>query len=162
MEVDQQCHVILKNYFYLIYQRYRIAIPQEAEWKFPQLPADVPWLIAVEIPRMLVELGEMKEDARLPAMVELCEYFSRHVVESNFLDMYVTTVDILINHVSSLGKMQVFCAFSAGYCVYLCKQHSMNGKAAMEVYQKAQQIFQVRFKFWLDCDHGWVSTRFYN
>ena len=160
MEVDHQCRVILKNYFYLIYQRYRITVPQEADWKFPQLPANVPWLIAVEVPRMLVELGEMSEDTRIPAMVELCEYFSGHVAESNFLDTYTTTMDILINHISSLGKMQVFCAFSAAYCVYLCKQHNVSDSAAMEVYLKAQKIFQFRFKFWLDCDHGWVSVKY--
>ena len=159
VEVDQQCRIILKNYFYLIYQRYRITIPQEADWKFPQLPANVPWLIAVEVPRMLFELGEMNEDTRIPAMVELCDCFSRHVDESNFLEAYTTTMDVLINHASSLGKMLVFCAFSAAYCVYLCKQHDVNDNTAMEVYQKAQKIFQFRFKFWLDCDHGWVSPR---
>ena len=158
-EVDQQCRIILKNYFYLIYQRYRITIPQEADWKFPQLPANVPWLIAVEVPRMLFELGEMKEDTRIPAMVELCDCFSRDVDESNFLEAYTTTMNVLINHASSLGKMLVFCSFSAAYCVYLCKQHDVNDNTAMEVYQKAQKIFQFRFKFWLDCDHGWVSPR---
>ena len=108
---------------------------------------------------MLFELGEMKENTRIPAMVELCDSFSRNVDESNFLEAYTTTVDVLINHASSLGKMLMFCAFSAAYCVYLCKQHDVNDNTAMEVYQKAQKMFQFRFKFWLDCDHGWVSPR---
>ena len=156
-EADQYCRIIVNNYFYLVHLRYMITTPQGADWSFPKLPANVPWLIAVEVPRMLVELGEINEDTRMPAMLELCEHFSGQIDESNFLNLYTTTVDVLINYVSSLGKMQVFCAFSAGYCVYLRKQSNISDDAALEVYEKAMKIFQVRFKFWLDCDHGWVS-----
>lgn len=166
MEVEQHCRIIFKNYFYLVYERYGIPIPDEADWSHPQLPANVPWLIAVEVPRMLMEFGEINEDTRIPAMMELCEYFSGHINESNFLEMYSTTMDILLNsshnprfnHDPFLGKMQVFCIFSAAYCIYLYK-HNINDWATKEIYKTAQKIFQDRFKFWLDYHHSWVSCK---
>lgn len=158
MEVDQQCRVILKNYFYLIYHRYQISVPEEAEWSFPQLPANVPWMIAIEIPRMLMELGEMDKATRIPAMIEECNSLSGHVDESNYLAMYSTTMGVLLNNGSSLGKMQVFFAFSAAYCIYLAKLN-IRDDAAKEIYKTAQKIFQVRFKLWLDYGQGWVSCK---
>ena len=158
MEVDQQCRIILRNYFYLVYERYGITIPDEAEWSFPQLPANVPWLVAVEVPRMLIELGEMNEDTRISSMMQLCEYLSEHVNESNCLNMFSSTMAIMLQRArdSSLGELQVFCAFSAAYCIYLQK-HNVNEDIVKEVYVTALKIFQGRFKWWLGCEQGWVS-----
>ena len=159
MEVDQQCRVILKNYFYLVYEQYESPVPDEAEWSFPQLPANVPWLVAVEVPRMLMELGEINEDTRVSSMVQLCEYFSEHVNESNCLNMYSSTMAIMLQRASdtSLGELQVFCAFSVAYCIYLHK-HNVDEDAVKEVYVTALKLFQARFKWWLDCEQGWVSN----
>ena len=103
MEADRQCRVILKNYFYLVYEQYGSPVPDEAEWSFPQLPATVPWLVAVEVPRMLMELGEINEDTRISSMVQLCEYFSEHVNESNSLNMYSSTMAIMLQRANDTG-----------------------------------------------------------
>ena len=158
MEVEKQCRIIFSNYFYLVYERYGVAMPDKADWGLPQLPAEVPWLIAVEVPRMLMELGEMSKETHVPAMLKLCEYFTGHVDDSNYLDMYTTAISVgvvVLDHDSFLGKIQVYCAFSVGYCIYLCK-HNM-GHHAVEIYKTAQEKFQARFKFWLDNRHSWVS-----
>ena len=159
MEIDQQCRVILNNYFYLVYERYGSHVPDEAEWRFPQLPANVPWQVAVEVPRMLMELGEINEDTRISPMVQLCEYFSEHVNESNCLNMYSSTMAIMLQRASdtSLGELQVFCAFSAAYCIYLHK-HNVDEDAVKEVYVTVLKLFEARFKWWQDCDQRWVSN----
>lgn len=155
--LDEHWCIILKNYFFLVYDRYKVAVPCEADWCLPQLPANTSWLIAVEAPRMLIELGEINEDTRIPAMISLCEDISEYIDEYNYLPMYSTTVNALLHDGPSLGKMIVFCAFSAGYCVYLCN-HNMNDHSVKEVYKAAQSIFQSQFKSWLDNNDGWVSS----
>lgn len=156
MEVDQSWRVVLRNYFYLVYERYGITPPEEAEWSLPQLPATVPWLIAVEVPTMLMELGEVNKKTRIPAMVKQCEDISEHILESNCVAMYSTMVNVLLDNSPSLGKMQVFCAFSVSFCIYL-RKHNMSDRAAKEIYKIANELFEVRFKSWMITNQGWVS-----
>jgi len=157
MEFDQRYCVIMKNYFYLIYKKYGITMPRGADWSFPQLPANLSWMMAVEVPRMLMELGEMTEDTRIPAMIQQCRDISENINESNYLSMYSTTVDTLLSNGLSVGKLIVFCAFSAGYCIYLCKCN-ISDHCVKEIYKAAQEILQIHFKPWIESHHGWVSS----
>ena len=77
-------------------------------------------------------------------MVQLCEYFSEHFNESDCLNMYSSTMANTLYAVyacdMSLGELQVFCAFSATYCICLHK-HNVDKDAVKEkVYMSIEDI----------------------
>ena len=69
---------------------------------------------------MLMELGEINEDVRISSMVQLCEYFSEHINESNCLNMYSSTMANTLQymHVTRLWE-NYKCSVQGGFVPFL-------------------------------------------
>ena len=67
------------RYFYMVFQKYGTAIPEDASWKemdeIPQLNGHT--RIFQEVPNMLFEIADLFENARVEELVKKCETSSQ-------------------------------------------------------------------------------------
>ena len=118
-----------------------------------------PTIKAVLVPNMLLEVGDVLEDASVEASVEKCK--TLHITSDNVhrqFTEYISTVLDTGPYPELTWKKIVKCFSSvAGIGIHLCT-NNMSHLAAQVYYDWMPQIMRYRLQPWIDDQGGWVST----
>ena len=143
------------RYFYMVFQKYGTAIPEDASWKemdeIPQLNGHT--RIFQEVPNMLFEIADLFENARVEELVKKCERL--HLNSGNLYSNFTKTISTLLDNGLTWAKVVVFFSFAVSFAIYLCT-NEMSHLAGRVCVWTAQDL-QNRIQPWIDVNGGWVS-----
>ena len=147
---------LTERYFYMIFQKYGIAIPEDASWKHMDeiLQLNDHTRIMEEVPNMLFEITDLFENVRVEELVKKCERL--HLNSGNLYSHFTKTISTLLDNGLTWGKIVVFFSFAVSFAIYLCT-NEMSHLAGRVCVWTAQDL-QSRIQPWIDVNGGWVSN----
>ena len=148
--------VITEQYFYLVYQKYGVAFPEDASWKEAKKIHSVNGYLRIvqEVPTMLFEIADLFEDARVEELVKKCERLRLN--SGNLYSQFIGTITTLLDNEVTWGKVIVFFSFAVSFAIYLCTNEMSHLAARVCVW--AAQVLQDRLQPWIDANGGWVGV----
>ena len=143
-------------YFYLVFQKYGIAIPEDASWKEMDKasPLNDHTQMCQEISNMLFEIVDLFENARVEELVKKCERLRLN--SGNLYSHFTNTINTLLDNGLTWGKVVMFFSFAVSFTIYLCT-NEMSHLAGRVCVWTAQDL-QNRIQPWIDVNGGWVSN----
>ena len=151
---------LIKCYFYLVFQKYGIAIPEDASWKEMDkvLASNGDHAkISQEVSNMLFEIADLFENARVEELVKKCERLRLN--SGNLYSNFTETISVLLDNGLTWGKVVMFFSFAVSFAIYLCI-NEMSHLAGRVCVWTAQDL-QNRLQPWIDVNGGWVSSYSY-
>ena len=151
---------LVKWYFYLVFQKYGIVIPEDASWKemdkvsATALNTDEDYTqISQEVSNMLFEIADLLENARVEELVKKCERLRLN--SGNLYNHFTETIRVLLDNGLTWGKVVMFFSFAVSFAIYLCINEMSH--LAGRVCAWTTQDLQNRIQPWIDVNGGWVS-----
>ena len=150
--------VMTERYFYMVFEKYGIAVPEDASWKekdsdeILQLNAGHTRMFQ-EVSNMLYEIADLFENARVEELVKKCERLRLN--SGNLYNHFTKTISTLLDDGITWGKVVMFFSFAVSFAIYLCT-NEMSHLAGRVCVWTAQDL-QNRIQPWIDVNGGWVS-----
>ena len=144
------------EYLRIMHKRQGVYFPEEEESK--KIPVENGRSLKA-VPNMLLEVGDVLEDASVKASMEKCKklHINSDNVHSQFTEFISTVLDTGPYRELTWKKIVMSFSSVAGFGIHLCT-NNMSHLAAQVYYDWMPQIIQYRLQPWIDDQGGWVST----
>ena len=143
----------MEEFLLKVHQRQGILYPEKESKKIPLENGHSPMLQAV--PNMLLEVGDVLEDASVKASVVKCKKIL--ITSDNVHSQFTETIRPVLDTELTWKKIVKCFSSVAGFGIHLCS-NNMSHLATQVYYDWMPQIMQYRLQPWIDDQGGWVST----